>query len=329
MVFQALLNGLVDASIIALAAVSVSLIYGVRGFANFAAGDMMTVGAYVTLFAMSAFRAGIVVGLLVAIVFVAFLGIAMEFLVFSRLEGRGPVAPLVASIGIAFVLQNAIRIVFGTSETTLGLRGQDDWLLGLRDPLTTYQVTLNPLRGLVPLVMAAAFVASLTVLLQYTKLGKAMRATADNADLARISGIDVRFVRYATWALAGALSAAAGVMLAIRLNVLIPLLGFDILLLVFGAVILGGIGSPYGAMLGALVMGLAQNLFFPIATATGVAAELAALVPFVILILVLLVRPQGIAGRPLGFDLPPLRAELRKVLRSIGKLVGVPGRGGR
>jgi len=166
-------------------------------------------------------------------------------------------------------------------------------------------------------VFAAVVVALITFILQYTKLGKAMRATSDNADLARVTGIDVRLVRYATWALSGALAAAGGVMLGFRVNGIQPLLGSSVLLLVFAAVILGGIGSPYGAMLGALVISIAQNLFFPFAVLTDTPVQFVLIVPFGIMVLVLLLRPQGLAGRPLGFDLPPLRAELRKLAESV------------
>ncbi len=320
MVLQALLNGLVEASVVVLAAMGLSLIYGVKRFANFAHGDMMTVGAYFTLFIMATTQAGLVVGLLSAMVFVALLGILCEFLIFSRLEGRGPVAPLIASVGLALVLQNGIRVAFGTSIRTYGITLPQHWTLGVRDPLTGVLVSLNPLQGFAPMVMALVLVLFVTFLLRYTKLGKAMRATSDNADLARVSGINVALIRYATWALAGALAAAGGVVLAIRLNSMTPLLGFSVLLLVFAAVIVGGIGSTYGAMAGALVLSIAQSLFFPISARTGIPEQFALIIPFGIMVIVLMVRPQGIAGRPLGFDLPPLRAEFRKLWQSMTRV---------
>jgi len=316
MVFQALLNGLVEASVIVLAAMGLSLIYGVKKFPNFAHGDMMTIGAYFALWTTSTLQAGIVVGLIVSMVFLAILSVIFEFMIFSRLEGRGPVAPLIASVGLALILQNAIRVAYGTGQITYGIPLPDSWVSGLYDPLTGQQVWINPLQGVVPLVFAFIVVLLITFILQFTKLGKAMRATADNPDLARVTGIDVRLVRYATWALSGALAAAGGVMLGFRLNGIQPLLGSSVLLLVFAAVILGGIGSPYGAMLGALVISIAQNLFFPFAVLTNTPVQFVLIVPFGIMVLVLLLRPQGLAGRPLGFDLPPLRAELRKLLES-------------
>lgn len=317
MVLQAILNGLVDASVIVLGAVGLSLLYGVKKFANFAHGDMMTAGAYFAIFVMGATGSGIVGGLLGAMTFMALFGILVEFLIFAPLEGRGPIAPLIASLGLAIVLQNAIRLLFGTGQILTGLRVPDNWFFGIRDPLTGFRLSLNPLQGVVPLVMALVLVLAVTVLLQYTKLGKAMRATADNPDLARVSGISIRLVRFATWALASALAAAAGIILAIRLNNLVPLLGFNVLLLVFAAVILGGIGSPYGAMLGALVMSVAHNLYFPIALRVGLPEEFSLIVPFGIMLVVLFVRPQGIAGRPVGFDLPPLRLQLKGFFRRL------------
>src|SRR2546422_4514139 len=118
MVLQALLNGLVDASVIVLAAMGLSLIYGVKKFPNFAHGDMMTVGAYFTLWATSTFRAGILVGIVAAVIFVAILAVFFEFLIFSPPEGRGAVAPLIASLGLALLLQNFIRGAFWSPQPT-------------------------------------------------------------------------------------------------------------------------------------------------------------------------------------------------------------------
>jgi len=316
MVLQALLNGLVEASVIVLAAVGLSLLYGVKKFANFAHGDMMTVGAYFALYVMGTTRGGLIVGILSAMIFLAFLGILFEFFIFARLDGRGPVAPLVASVGLALVLQNGLRSVFGTSLMTYGIQLPESWIFGIRDPFTGYGLRMNPIQDLLPMVLAFALVLFVALLLRYTKLGKAMRATSDNPDLARVSGINVAAVRYATWALSGALAGAGGFVLAIKLPSFDPLLGSSVLLLVFCAVILGGIGSAYGAMLGALVIGVTRNLFFPFATSAGIPTEFSLIVPFGIMVLVLLVRPQGLAGRPIGFDLPPLRAELRKLWRT-------------
>ena len=319
MVLQNLLNGLVEASVIVMAAMGLSLIYGVKKFANFAHGDMMTVGAYFALFIMGVTGRNYVAGILGALLFVALLAILFEFLIFSRLEGRGPVAPLVASVGLALILQNSIRSVWGTDIITFGIVLPENWAFPVRDPLTGLFVTLNPLQGFAPMVTALVSVLFLTFLLQFTKLGKAMRATADNPDLARITGINVKQVRYVTWVLAGLLAGAGGIIIGVRLTTLVPGLGASILLIVFSAVILGGIGSAYGAMLGALVMGLARNLFFPVAVRTGIPEEFSLLIPFGILVIVLLVRPQGIVGRPVGFDVPPIRAEFKKLLQSLAR----------
>lgn len=319
MVLQNLLNGLVEASVIVMAATGLSLIYGVKKFANFAHGDMMTVGAYFALFVASATARNFVAAIIGALVFTAILAMLSEFLIFSRLEGRGPVAPLVASVGLALVLQNSIRSIWGTDILTFGIVLPENWAFAVRDPFTGLPVTLNPLQGFAPLVTALVAIIFLTFLLQYTKLGKAMRATADNPELARITGINVKQVRYATWAIAGILAGAGGIIIGVRLTTLVPGLGSSILLLVFAAVILGGIGSAYGAMLGALVMGLARNLFFPVAVRTGIPEEFSLLIPFGIMVAVLLVRPQGIAGRPVGFDVPPIRAEFKKLFQSVAR----------
>src|SRR5256712_10048708 len=121
MVLQALLNGLVDASVIVLAAMGLSLIYGVKKFPNFAHGDMMTVGAYFTLWATSTFRAGILVGIVAAVIFVAILAVFFEFLIFSRLEGRGALAPLLPPLGPPLLPPNFIRGAFWAPPLTHGI----------------------------------------------------------------------------------------------------------------------------------------------------------------------------------------------------------------
>src|SRR2546428_1213910 len=118
MVLQALLNGLVDASVIVLAAMGLSLIYGVKKFPNFAHGDMMTVGAYFTLWATSTFRAGILVGIVAAVIFVAILAVFFEFLIFSRLEGRGARGPPLASVGPAPILSDLFTVAFWAPPVT-------------------------------------------------------------------------------------------------------------------------------------------------------------------------------------------------------------------
>ncbi|HYM40049.1 MAG TPA: branched-chain amino acid ABC transporter permease, partial [Thermoplasmata archaeon] len=278
-----------------LGASGLSLTYGVKKFANFAHGDLMTVGAYLAFVATSYFQQSIVVGFIFAAIGVALLGVFLELAIFRRLDGRGEVAPLIASVGVALVLENVLNLTFGTSLQYLPVMIPQDFALG------NTGLHLNAVKGIATGIIAVALMVCLHVLLNYTTLGKAMRACSDDLDLARASGINTRNIVMWTWALSGAFAAVAGVLLAIIVN-LVPLLGFHVLLFIFAAVIIGGVGSPSGALFGGFLVGLIQVVSdVPLAWLAnqgillgGVAYEPA--VAFIVMILVLLFLPDGIMG---------------------------------
>lgn len=299
-VLQYALGGMVISSIVIVAAIGLTVLYGIRGFANFAYGDIATLGGYVAL-VLTFGGISLVLGAIITFLLLAAFGVFLEFAIFSRLEGRGVVAPLVASVGVGLIIQNGIRAVAGTQKwlypVTLG-----------QDFVIVPGLGIHPIRGILTLSVGVILVVAAHVLLKYTNLGKAMRATADNLELAKATGIDTRKVRYAAWAVSCAFASTAGVLLGLG-TVVSPSMGFDVILLIFAAVIVGGIGSPYGAMLGGLVVGLSQEMSIPLllwlgrpdviglqhATAYKVA------IPFILMIGVLLLRPWGIAGRPPAF----------------------------
>src|SRR3989454_1008226 len=208
---------------------------------------------------------------------------------------------IVASVGVGLIIQNGIRSVAGTAE----------WIYPV--PATQNIVIvpglgIHPVTGILTLLVGLAFVISAHVLLKYTNLGKAMRATADNLELAKATGIDTKRVTYAAWVVSCSFASTAGVLLGLGTAVT-PTMGFDVILLIFAAVIVGGIGSPYGAMLGGLLVGLSQEMSVPflvwlerpdvIGLQFGSAYKVA--IPFIILIIVLIFRPWGIAGRRPAF----------------------------
>src|SRR3989454_6861736 len=202
-ILQAVIQGLVVGSIYVLGASGLSLTYGIKKFANFSHGDMMTVGAYVA-FAVSdpieGFGANIFLGVAVAVLSVALLGVFLELSIFRRLEGRGPVAPLIASVGVALVLQNVVSLVFSSDPKHLPVSVGPDVSLG-------FGLSLNPVQDGLTIVVAIVLIVFLHVLLRYTTLGKAMRACADDLELSRTSGIDTRNVILWTWGISGALAA--------------------------------------------------------------------------------------------------------------------------
>jgi len=296
-ILQYTLYGFRTSAIVIVAAIGLTLIYGIRGFANFAYGDLMTLGAYVALFVNVNAQLSIVWGAITSFFVLVLVGILLEILIFSRLEGRGPVAPIVASVGVGLIIQNGIYVV---AEAQPRL-----FLVSLGQEVTIVPgLGFSWLRDGLTLAVGFSFMLFIHALLTYTNLGKAMRATADNLELAKATGIDTKRVTYATWALSCGFASTAGVLLGLISDVQ-PLRGVTSLLLIFAAVIVGGIGSAYGAMLGGLVVGLSQEMVVPLLVWLGRPEVLGiphadaynVAVPFLILILVLLFRPSGIAGR--------------------------------
>ena len=300
-ILQYTLAGFVVSSIVIVAAIGLTLIYGIRGFANFAYGDLMTLGAYVALLVNLNGGLSLVWGAIISFIVLAVAGILVEIVIFSHLEGRGPVPPIVASVGLGLIIQNGIRTVATTQQ----------WIYpvpALQEIPIVAGLGIHPIRGIGTIVVGLSFVLAAHILLKYTNLGKAMRATADNLELAKATGIDTKRVTYAAWAISCGFASTAGVLLGLS-GVLSPVMGFNVLLLIFAAVIVGGIGSPYGAVLGGLVIGLSQEMSVPLLIWLGqpsvfglehsTAYKVA--IPFIIMIGVLILRPWGIAGRPPAF----------------------------
>ncbi len=300
-ILQYTLAGFVVSSIVIVAAIGLTLIYGIRGFANFAYGDLMTLGAYVALLVNLNGGLSLVWGAIISFIVLAVAGILVEIVIFSHLEGRGPVPPIVASVGLGLIIQNGIRTVATTQQ----------WIYpvpAIQEIPIVAGLGIHPIRGIGTIVVGLSFVLAAHILLKYTNLGKAMRATADNLELAKATGIDTKRVTYAAWAISCGFASTAGVLLGLS-GVLSPTMGFNVLLLIFAAVIVGGIGSPYGAVLGGLVIGLSQEMSVPLLIWLGqpdviglehsTAYKVA--IPFIIMIGVLILRPWGIAGRPPAF----------------------------
>lgn len=283
---QLLVYGLISGSILALGAIGLTLVYGILRFANFAHGDLMALGAYLTLFASLTLGLPFWLAFGLSMLATAGLGAALDAVWFRPLRRRQARAAILAmsSLGLGLIVQNLIRMLWGPQvyyySRELHLPFTVPWL-DVR--LTSQQAWIG--------ATALGLVSLVSVFLQRTRLGKAMRATADNAPLALVSGIDTeRVVRY-TWFLGAGLAAAGGTLLGLSVR-LQPIMGWDLLLPIFAAAVLGGIGSPYGAMLGALLLGMAEEvstLWLPTTYKTAVS--------LVLLVGVLLLRPQGLFGK--------------------------------
>jgi branched-subunit amino acid ABC-type transport system permease component len=273
--------GLVTASVLALSGVGLSLQFGVTNFVNFAYGDYATLGAYVALL-LNAHGVNIYLAMAVAGAAVAVFAVAVNRILFQPfLDRRVPLLTmLIVTLGLSLVIQNGIQSLWGPNFQTYTVVAQRNYALG--PFLFTGQ-------QLVIMAVAAVCLVGVYMLLQHTRMGKAMRAMSDNRELAEVSGIDNARVTDVTWLVSGFLAGVSGVVLALNVSSFTPLVGALFLFLVFSVVIMGGIGKPYGAMLGALVIGLVTEVaggFIDSAYAQAIA--------FVVMIVLILVRPQGL-----------------------------------
>lgn len=314
------ISGVVLGSIYALGAIGITLIFGILRFAHFAHGDMMTMGGFISfLLAAAVTAAGITapvatgfVVLPVAMVIAAVLALGIDKGFYAPLRARGarPVTLLIASIGVTLIIQGMIRLFFG-SGTYSFFETEAKQLYRLEVPLPEVTRTINFTQPQLLLVLCTALaVVALHFFLTRSRLGKAMRAMADNADLAQVSGINTKLVVRVTWIIAGSLACMAGTMLALDVN-LKPDLAFNIVLPLFAAAIVGGLGQSYGAIAGGFLIGFAETLAIfnwsillrpmrdslPFDLPNNLAVvptEYKLTVAFVILVIVLLWRPTGI-----------------------------------
>ena len=285
---QLFVNGLITGSILALAGVGATLIFGIQRIANFAHGDFLTIGAYAAYVVNVVLGQNLLVAALGAMGAVALFGVAAHFGLFRPLRGRGTVAIALVSVGLGLLIRNVIFIVAGS-----GIR---QFNVNQSEVITAGVVRLSP--GQAVAVAVALVVAPLVALfLARTRLGKQMRAVADNRDLASVSGIDVERIGVYVWILAGGLAGLAGVMLGLSQGTFDPNMGLGPLFLIFTAVVLGGIGSAYGALVAGLALGLAMELSTWEALFGGLDSKYKPVLAFVVLILLLLYRPQGLFGQ--------------------------------
>jgi branched-subunit amino acid ABC-type transport system permease component len=274
--------GLITASILAIAAVGLSLQFGITNYINFAYGDLLTFGVYTAFVVNQRLGLNIWIGLVAAVILTAILAWLINLLILRPFTDRGtsPIIMLVVTLGLSLILQNVILAIFSEQF--------QNYTMNTGNPLSIGPFLFTPLQlGIIGLAIVTML--SVHSLLRYTRLGKAMRAVSDSPELARVSGINTRLIVNAVWLLAGGLGGLSGVVLAFNVASFTPTVGFGFLFVIFAAVILGGIGSPYGAIAGALVVGIATEM-----SAAFISSEYKGAIALVILIIALLIRPQGI-----------------------------------
>lgn len=278
-------DGLKFGLIIAMASIGLSLIFATTGLINFAHGELVTFGAIAAWFLNAEGpQWSLLVAALVAIALTGLVGGGLELGVWRPLRGRktGLFQLMVISIGLSLIFRQALLIWFGSDS----LRYTD---YTVQERLEFGPISLTP-RDLAIMAIAVVCLVGVALMLQRTRIGKALRAVADNVDLAESSGIDVRRVILFVWVLGTMLAGLGGVLQATATTVNY-LSGFQMLLLMFAAVILGGLGTAYGAMVGGIVVGLATEI-----STVWLSSELKFVWALAVLIVVLLVRPQGILG---------------------------------
>ena len=283
MIGQLIANGVVYGCIIALAAIGLSLAYRIMNFANFAHGDFLTLGAYLTLFFAATLKLGFPAACILAIPVTAAFAVALDIGIWKPMRsiGASRTAIMILSIGVSIAIRNALIIFFRPDALRFPMPVMESMNIG-GILLTSFQISV--------VLIALASMLVVHALLSRTVLGKSMRALADNPDLARITGINVdRVIRY-TWMVSMGLAALAGIMFGLITHIN-PNMGWSIILPMFAAAILGGIGNAYGAMAGGIIIGLAQEISTAI-----LPAEYKIAVSFAIMIAVLFFRPNGILG---------------------------------
>ena len=282
---QSSINGIKFGLIIGITSVGLSLIFGTTGLVNFAHGDLVTIGAFSAYFLNVGLGLPLLIAGPIAVIFGALIAGGLDRGLWRplRIRQSGLISMLVVSIGLAFVLRHIVLLFFGGSRLAYA-----DY--SLQSAMRFGLVRVQPVELWV-MGLSVALLVGVGLMLTMTRLGKSMRAVADNRDLAESSGIDVQRVILSVWILGGALTAVGGVFLGVIESV-DYLMGFRLLLLMFAGVVLGGLGSAYGAMLGGLVVGFVSEV-----STVWFSSQIKYVWALLVLIIILLVRPQGILGR--------------------------------
>ena len=303
MMLQVIADGLIVGSVISLGAIGLTITFSILRFSNFGHGELLAWGAYIALSALAWFAAAggteasrfapfsfgwpLVFALLVAMACTAALALALDAALFKRLRSQGAITLVIASFGAALATRNLLFYFYGGIPQYYSADLQIAVALLPRSVMGGLRVTPDQL---FVLVLTVVTVTALHLFLSRSTLGRAMRATSHNPQLARISGIDPERVMRATWVIGAMLAALAGVFAGLTVQ-LRPTMGLDLLLPLFAAAILGGIGSVWGAVIGGLIVGLAESF-----AVMWIGAEYRSAAAFAVLIVILLVRPTGLFG---------------------------------
>lgn len=281
---EQLINGLRTGSIYALIAIGYTMVYGIAKMINFAHGDIIMVGAYALYFSISVLGLPVPAALLLTVIVCSVLGVLIEKIAYKPLRKAPPLAVLITAIGMSFFLQSSSLLIFGSTPIPFqSVIPNENIKVG---PVTISSITL------VTLVVTAVAMILLTLFINKTKLGSAMRAVSEDKGAAELMGINVNSTISMTFAIGSALAAVAGILYISQYQSMKPTLGALPGIKAFVAAVLGGIGSIPGAMLGGILLGLIESV-----SKAYISTELADAIVFGVLIVVLLFRPSGLLGK--------------------------------
>lgn len=279
---QLLTNGIIAGSIYAMFAVGLALVYGVFRFINFSHGELITWGAYLALmFSTAPFSLPLYFAVIPALFITVGIGLAQDRFVYRPLRQSNPIAILIASIGLSYMLRNVIRLFWGSDMQTFDLP--------LSVGIQFFGVYITRVQIL---MMSAAllFFCILYFLLTRTLLGKSLRAVSDDMELSAIMGINMKKVTWTIWVLASVFAASGGILLALDTN-LDPMMGMNSLIKAFAAVLIGGAGNVWGALIGGLFIGIAENL-----SVAFISPDYKDFISYSLIFILLLFKPRGIFG---------------------------------
>ena len=283
-VIEQLINGLSTGSIYALIALGYTMVYGIARMINFAHGDIIMVGAYALYVGVSLMNLPIAAAILLSIIVCAVLGITVEKVAYKPLRKAPPLAVLITAIGVSFLLQNLALLIF--KATPIPFQSVIQVPSVSIGGITISGVTI------VTLVMTLISMVILTLFINQTRAGSAMRAVSEDKGAAQLMGINVNRTISMTFAIGSVLAAVAGILYICQYQSLRPTLGALPGIKAFVAAVLGGIGNVPGAMLGGIVLGLIESI-----AKAYISTELSDAIVFGVLVVVLLVRPSGLLGK--------------------------------
>lgn len=286
MILQQLINGLTLGSTYALTAIGYTMVFGILELVNFSHGSVYMVGAFLTLIFITSFKLNFLISLLLSIVLTGILGVLVDKIALYPLRKKNSpkVTALISTIGVSIFLQNLVMIVWGSETKNFPLVIDLGSINFLSTKITYLQIIIFSI--------CIFLMISLNILVHKTKIGKAMRATSQNMEAAKLMGVDVNLVIAMTFFIGAALASVAGTMVGMYYQTVDPSMGFMAGLKAFAAAVLGGIGVLPGAMIGGLLIGVIETL-----AAGYIHAGYRDAIAFAILVLVLLIKPSGLMGK--------------------------------